>query len=275
MKNVRSRAFDIAKNSECGAVEKVSSRQIRMFHKQIRTNMRAAIHKCMLLHTGNGASFEHWKPKKFWIWDIVIISVPLNIRMPLNALSRNFIVILWRTQTHTILEEMPKALCHISLGWLISPHRFALFFSLFRFHWNPLFKWIVWKIYRTQATRRGESWWEQKKNKKKKQQPKDARFWFKREWKNRASAPSLFRKVFKYWSFRGGINRSYLRLKFMSMQINQLLFLHSAMVFFFVIWIMIKWNGEDEHSWNVGTMYAGNDSLPNTCNKSKCFICLN
>lgn len=68
-----------------------------------------------------------------------------------------------------------------------------------------------------------------KKNKKKKQQPKDARFWFKREWKNRASAPSLFPKVFKYWSFRGGINRSYLRLKFMSMQINQLLFLHSAM----------------------------------------------
>lgn len=166
MKNVRSRAFDIAKNSECGAVEKVSSRQIRMFHEQIRTNMRAAIHKCMLLHTGNGASFEHWKPKKFWIWDIVIISVPLNIRMPLNALSRNFIVILWRTQTHTILEEMPKALCHISLGWLISPHRFALFFSLFRFHWNPLFKWIVWKIYRTQATRRGESWWEQKKTRR-------------------------------------------------------------------------------------------------------------
>lgn len=37
-------------------------------------------------------------------------------------------------------------------------------------------------------------------------------------------------EAFKNWSFVGGINRSYLRFKFMSMQINQLLFLDVACV---------------------------------------------
>lgn len=109
-------------------------------------------------------------------------------------------------------------------------------------------------------------------------------FWFwKRErgrweWrKKRVSAPIL--KIFKYWSFRGGINLFYLRLKFMSMQINQLLFLHN--VDFsrerrgkrFELWWKNQ-NREMNIFWHVERCYVVIIRCRITCKKSKCFICL-